>query len=161
MPWKPSENNYMAKIKLAEDFSEFLSLCLKHRVKFLVIGGYAVVHYSRPRYTGDLDLWVEMSPTNAERIAAVLKDFGFKGSDASPEPFTKEKQVVRMGFEPFRLELFTTIPGVCFAECYPNKTMVNINGNDIPFIGLGDLRTNKAASGRDKDLLDLEELPEP
>ena len=101
-----------------------------------------------------------MSRANAVRISAVLKDFGFKGDDASPEPFTKERQVIRMGFEPFRLELFTTIPGVCFADCYPNRTSVNINGNDIPFIGLQDLRINKAASGRDKDLLDLEELPE-
>ena len=151
----------MAKIKLAEDFNEFLALCIRHKVKFLIIGGYAVVHYSRPRYTGDLDIWVEMSQANAERIAAVLRDFGFKGDDASPEPFTKKQQIIRMGFEPFRLKLFTTIPGVCFVDCYPNKTWVNINGNDIPFIGLADLKTNKAASGRDKDLLDLKELPEP
>lgn len=149
----------MAKINLDENFREFLALCLKHQVKFLVIGGYAVVHYSSPRYTGDLDLWVEMSQKNAKRIAAVLTDFGFKGQDTDPTPFTKEHQIVRMGFEPFRLELFTTIPGVEFSDCYPNRTLVDIDGGDIPFIGLNDLRKNKSASGRTKDLLDLEELP--
>jgi len=150
----------MAKINLAEDFNDFLKLCLKHQVKFLVIGGYAVVHYSRPRYTGDLDLWVESSKENAKRIVLVLKDFGFKGDDLDEEVFTQPKQIVRMGFEPFRLELFTTIPGVTFSECYDQKTDVKMNGNLIPFIGLKDLKTNKKASGRDKDLLDLKNLPE-
>lgn len=149
----------MAKINLHDDFSEFLALCLKHKVEFLVIGGYAVVHYSRPRYTGDLDIWVDISRENALRIVEVLKDFGFKGEDIDPAPFIKKHQIVRMGFEPFRLELFTTIPGIEFTACYPNRTIVDINGNKIPFIGLEDLKTNKAASGRDKDLLDLKELP--
>jgi len=148
----------MAKIRLYEEFNEFLILCLKHKVKFLIIGGYAVVHYSRPRYTGDLDIWVERSQENAKRLVEALKDFGFKGEDTDPEPFTKKAQIVRMGFEPFRLKLFTSIPGVEFADCHPNKTMVSINGNKIPFIGLEDLKKNKAASGRDKDLLDLKEF---
>lgn len=149
----------MAKINLHEDFNEFLALCLKHKVKFMVIGGYAVVHYSRPRYTGDLDIWVESSPENAKKIILVLLDFGFKETDVNTEMITEEKQIIRMGFEPFRLELFTKIPGVTFENCYPNLSPVNINGNLIPFIGLEDLKTNKAACGRDKDLQDLKELP--
>jgi predicted nucleotidyltransferase len=148
----------MAKINLAEDFNDFLVLCLKHKVKFLVIGGYAVVHYSRPRYTGDLDIWVESSYENAEKVVAVLLDFGFTTNDVTTEMITDEKEIIRMGFEPFRLELFTKIPGVTFTHCYPNLTSVNINGNQIPFIGLEDLKTNKAACGRNKDLQDLKEL---
>lgn len=148
----------MAKINLAEDFKEFLKLCLKHEVKFLVIGGYAVVHYTRPRYTGDLDIWVEQSPENAKNIVSVLKDFGFKGDDLDPTPFIKGKQIVRMGFEPFRLELFTKIPGVEFAQCYPSKVQVDIGGTEVPFIGKKDLITNKKACARDKDLLDLKAL---
>jgi len=148
----------MAKINLAEDFNDFLVLCLKHKVKFLVIGGYAVVHYSRPRYTGDLDIWVESSYENAEKVVAVLLDFGFTTNDVTTEMITDEKEIIRMGYEPFRLELFTKIPGVTFTHCYPNLTSVNINGNPIPFIGLEDLKTNKAACGRDKDLQDLKEL---
>ena len=149
----------MAQIQLAADFKDFLSLCLKHELEFMVIGGYAVVNYSRPRYTGDLDLWISSSQENAERTVAVLYDFGFRGDEVSTEMITGQKQIIRMGFEPMRLELFTKIPGVDFTECYPRRTLVEIGSKQIPFIGLTDLKINKAASGRTKDLLDLEELP--
>ena len=149
----------MARIKLAKDFKDFLSLCLSHELQFMVIGGYAVVHHSRPRYTGDLDLWVESSPANADRAVAVLRAFGFGGDDINTEMITEERQIIRMGFEPMRLEIFTRIPGVQFAECYARRVFVKIGRIDVPFIGLEDLKTNKRASGRLKDLQDLEELP--
>ncbi len=149
----------MARIRLAADFKDFLSLCLSHEVRFLVIGGYAVVHYSRPRYTGDLDLWIDASPDNAARIVAVLRDFGFSGDEVSEEMITAQREIIRMGFEPMRLELFTRIPGVVFAECYPRRTTVRVGTLEVPFIGLSDLKAAKRASGRTKDLLDLEELP--
>ena len=149
----------MARIKLAKDFRDFLRLCLHHEVMFMVIGGYAVVHHSRPRYTGDLDLWVESSPENAARVVTVLRKFGFLGDDVSTEMITNQKQIIRMGFEPMRLELFTRIPGVEFSECYPRKVFVAIGVLQVPFIGLEDLKINKRASGRLKDLQDLEELP--
>lgn len=149
----------MAQIQLAADFNDFLSLCLKHELEFMVIGGYAVVNYSRPRYTGDIDLWIASSQENAERTVAVLHDFGFRGNDVTTTMITDQKQIIRMGFEPMRLKLFTKIPGVDFTDCYPRRALVQIDGRQIPFIGLADLKINKAASGRTKDLLDLEELP--
>lgn len=149
----------MAKIKLAEDFRDFLSLCLSHELRFMVIGGYAVVHHSRPRYTGDLDLWVEASADNAERVVKVLRAFGFRGDDITPAMITEQKEIIRMGFEPMRLELFTRIPGVEFAKCYEHRVSVKIGRMQVPFIGLEDLKANKRASGRLKDLQDLEELP--
>ncbi len=149
----------MAKIKLAEDFRDFLSLCLSHELRFMVIGGYAVVHHARPRYTGDLDLWVDSSAENAERVVTVLRAFGFKGDDISTAMITEQKQIIRMGFEPMRLEIFTRIPGVQFAECYERRVFVKIGRMQVPFIGLEDLKANKQASGRLKDLQDLEELP--
>ncbi len=152
-------NNFMARIKLAKDFREFLKLCLHHEVRFMVIGGYAVVHHSRPRYTGDMDLWVDSSPDNAERVVRTLRDFGFHGDDVTTGMITDGKQIIRMGFEPMRLELFTRIPGVNFAECYPRRVFARIGSMDVPFIGLEDLKINKRASGRLKDLQDLEELP--
>ena len=148
----------MARINLAADFRDFLRLCLHHEVEFMVVGGYAVVHYSRPRYTGDLDVWVSSSQENAERIVRVLQDFGFKREDVSTSLITTEGQIVRMGFEPMRLGLFTRIDGVEFGECYPSRVFVRIDDMEVPFIGLDDLRTNKKASGRLKDLQDLEEL---
>ena len=148
----------MARIKLAADFKDFLKLCLNNKVEFLVVGGYAVVHYSRPRYTGDLDIWVASDSANASRIVATLREFGFHGEDVTPDLITSPGQIIRMGFEPMRLEIFTRIDGVEFAECYPRRTQVRIGSIDVPFIALDDLRTNKKASGRLKDLQDLEEL---
>jgi predicted nucleotidyltransferase len=134
-------------------------LCLSHEVRFLVIGGYAVVHYSRPRYTGDLDLWVDASEENAVRVVAALGDFGLTGPDVTTTMITERKQIIRLGFEPMRLELFTTIPGLEFSECYPRRVEVKVGSLMVPFISLDDLKTNKRACGRPKDMQDLEELP--
>ncbi len=125
----------------------------------MVIGGYAVVHYSRPRYTGDLDIWVDSSQENADRVVAVLGEFGLSGSEIGTRMITDRKQIIRMGFEPMRLELFTTIPAIEFDDCYPRREFVKIGKLSIPFIGLEDLKINKKASGRPKDLQDIEELP--
>ena len=149
----------MPQINLAADFKDFLKLCLKHKVRYMVIGGYAVVHHSRPRYTGDLDLWLDSSLENAVREVGVLRAFGFTGAEVTVEMFTDKKEIIRMGFEPMRLELFTSIPGVDFAECFPRRVLVKMGRMQVPFIGLEDLKINKRASGRLKDLQDLEELP--
>lgn len=149
----------MARIKLAADFKDFLNLCLSHEVRFMVVGGYAVVHYSRPRYTGDLDLWIDASQDNAERMVRVLHEFGLRGPDVTASMITDQKQIIRMGFEPMRLELFTRIPGLEFSECYPRRAEVKIGRLSVPFISLEDLKTNKRHAGRPKDLQDLEELP--
>lgn len=150
----------MGNPQLPPDFKEFLHFCLDRKVRFLVIGGMAVIHYGYPRLTLDLDVWVEPTPENGERIIEALKDFGFKNPEVTPEYFAKERQILRMGFQPQVIALFNTILGVTFEECYPNHMAVVIDGRPVPFIGLSDLRKNKAASGRTKDLLDLEELPE-
>jgi predicted nucleotidyltransferase len=149
----------MGSIRIAKDFQDFLRLFLDHEVRFMVIGGYAVVHHSRPRFTGDLDLWVESSPDNAARVIKSLKDFGLRGEDVVPELISEPGQIIRFGFEPMRLEIFTNIPGVDFSECYPRRVFARIAGMDVPFISLEDLKINKRASGRHKDLQDLEELP--
>jgi predicted nucleotidyltransferase len=149
----------MALIKLAADFKDFLSLCLSHEARFMVIGGYAVVHYSRPRYTGDLDIWIDASEENAHRIVAVLRDFGLSGPDITTRLITDKKQIIRLGFEPMRLELFTRIPALDFDDCYPRRESVKIGKLLVPFISLEDLKINKRKSGRPKDMQDLEELP--
>lgn len=149
----------MARIKLAADFKDFLSLCLSHEARFMVIGGYAVVHYSRPRYTGDLDVWIDASEENAHRIVAVLRDFGLSGPDITTGMITDKKQIIRLGFEPMRLGLFTRIPALEFDDCYPRRESVNVGKLLVPFISLEDLKINKRKSGRPKDMQDLEELP--
>lgn len=148
----------MAKIKLAADFSDFLKFYLRNEVHFMVINGYAGMHHSRPRYTDNLDLWIEASPENAKRVVSVLQEFGFPPDALSTGMITDAKKIIRMGFEPMRLELFTSISGIEFSESYERWDLVKVGRMMVPFISLEDLKTSKLASGRPKDLQDLEEL---
>jgi hypothetical protein len=143
-----------------EDFKEFLKLLNARRVEYLVIGGFAVAHYGYIRPTADMDVWVGMSVRNGQAITEALKEFGFAVDALKPELFTKKDQLVRMGVPPLQLELSTTISGVEFDACYHARRMADFGGVAVPVISLADLRINKKASGRLKDLADLESLPE-
>jgi predicted nucleotidyltransferase len=147
----------MAKL-LPDDFRDFLKLCNQKRVKYLLIGGYAVGYYGYPRATGDLDVWIERSTENAARMVAVLKEFGFDVPELSVELFLEPGKIVRMGVPPIRLEILNDISGVEFAECYPVRQRGRFDGIKVDVIRLADLKANKAAAGRPKDLDDLEHL---
>ena len=146
-------------IRLPPDFREFLRLLNSHRVEYLLIGGYAVGYYGYPRPTGDMDVWIAVSSQNATRVVAALVEFGFRAQDVPVALFAEPGKIVRMGIPPMRLEIVTTISGVEFATCYPRRCSVVIDGVTVNIIGLDDLKTNKKASGRHKDLNDLEQLP--
>ncbi len=143
-------------IRLQVDFKEFLKLLASNKVEYLLIGGYAVGYYGYPRPTGDMDIWLGISPPNARRLVKALREFDFT---ASTKKFLQENSVVRMGVLPFRLEILTTIDGVSFPECYAARQTAVIDGVEVNLIDLHHLRLNKKASGRLKDLSDLENLP--
>lgn len=148
--------------ELHKDFKEFLQLLTEHKVRFLVIGGYAVAWHGRPRNTEDLDIWVDYSQENAEKVVASLHEFGFSMPELTPELFTRGHGIVRLGNPPWKLELFVEIPGVKFEECYQRKTTWTVGADEFPMISLPDLRINKEASGRPKDFADLAHyLPQP
>jgi len=149
----------MAMIHLPPDFKEFLKLLNAHQVEYLLIGGYAVGYHGYPRATADMDIWIAMDPANARKIVAVLKEFGFNLPDLSPELFLKEWQVIRLGVPPVRIEIATTISGVNFRECYAEKVLGELDGEQVKLISLKHLKINKKASGRHQDLADLENLP--
>ena len=149
----------MATTQLPPDFKEFLQLLHSNRVEYLLIGGYAVGYYGYPRATADIDIWVSTAPENAEKLVRVLKQFGFDLPQLSTELFTQDNQVIRMGRPPMRIEIITSISGVDFAECYRRKVEDKIDNIDIDIISLEDLKVNKKASGRYKDLDDLKHLP--
>lgn len=149
----------MVKLELPQDFKELLNILLNHEVKFLVVGGYAVAFHGHPRFTGDIDIWINRSIDNAKKVVLALKEFGFDTPNLKSEMFTAEDSLTRMGVEPMKVELFTHIPGLQFDQSFAKADIVNLPGaGDIPFICLDDLKESKKTSGRMQDLADLEKL---
>jgi hypothetical protein len=127
-------------------------------VKYLVVGGYAVALHGHPRYTKDLEIWIELSPENAKKILLALEVFGFGSLDLKSADFLEEDQVIQIGYPPNRIDMLTTLKNVNFEECYKSKLRVIVEDVEINFINLEDLRKNKRATGRTQDLADVENL---
>ena len=149
----------MEKLPLPADFKDFLRLLNSAEVEYLLVGGYAVGHYGYPRATGDMDIWVAASASNAEKVAEVLRKFGFSAATVKPEMFSKPDQIVRMGVPPVCIDVITSATGVDFTDCYARRNVRIIDGIRVNIIHPDDLKRNKKASGRTKDLNDLENLP--
>lgn len=147
-------------VKLPPDFKEFLSLLHTHRVKYLLVGGYAVAAHGYPRFTGDMDVWIQTNTENAEKVLTVCHEFGFDVPNLRVELFTDPKQMTRMGHPPLRIEILNSVSGLSFDSAWENRIGEVWDGVPVSLISLEDLRTNKLASGRLKDLADLENLPE-
>ena len=147
-------------LELPNDFKEFLRLLRAHGVEYLLIGGWAVGYHGYPRSTDDLDVWIAIAPANAARVVKTLQEFGFHVPELSTDLFLQNDQIVRMGVEPLRIEVATSISGVEFDECYRERLETTLNNEPVSLISLRHLRINKKASGRAKDLADLENLPE-
>jgi hypothetical protein len=130
-----------------------------HNVKYLLIGGYAVGYHGYPRATVDMDIWVAIHPQNAQKIVAVLEEFGFNLPELNADLFLERDKIIRLGVPPMRLEILTTISGVEFEASYQNRIEDELDGVKISLISLDDLKRNKLSSGRHKDLNDLENLP--
>jgi len=124
----------------------------------LIVGGYAVGFHGFPRYTGDIDVWVNSTADNAEKVLKSLDEFGFGDFNLSKEDFLTKKNLFQLGNPPFRIDIIISIDGVTFKEAFLKKIVKSIDGIEINFIGLNELIKNKQASGREKDLLDLKNL---
>ncbi len=144
---------------LDKNFREFLRLLNGHGVEYLVIGGHAVAFHGYPRATADLDVWVSVHPDNAARLLSAVRRFGFDLPELSIDVFLRPDRIVRMGLPPNRIEIQTGIDGVDFEDCRPRGIASEMDGVRVFFISLADLKTNKKASGRNKDLADLDHLP--
>jgi len=158
-PSNSSDRRSMAIPALPPDFKEFLKLLNSHSVEYLLVGGYAVGYYGYPRATADMDIWIAHTPSNAQKLVAAIKEFGFNVPELTPELFLKENQVIRMGVPPFRIEIVTSASGVTFEECYAARVRAVIDDIEVNLISLDHLKANKRAAGRHKDLDDLEHLP--
>lgn len=147
-------------MQLPSEWSEFISLLLRHRVRFLLIGAHALAAHGRPRATMDLDVFVEASAANVRKLAGALADFGFTGTAEQAHQLSVPDRMLRLGREPLRIDILNQISGVTFATAWKNRSTTVLDGHRIQVIGLSDLRRNKKASGRTKDLLDVALLDE-
>jgi len=143
---------------LPPDFKEFLKLLKEHDVRYLLIGAIQSDH-GYVRATEDMDIWVAVHPDNAEKLVDTLKAFGFDDPKLTPELFLQKPRIIRMGFPTMRLEISPSISGVEFDECYKSRIVDEFGGIEVNVINLEHLKKNKKASGRTKDMADLEQLP--
>jgi len=142
----------------SQDFKEFIQLLIKNKAEYLIVGGYAVGIHGYPRYTGDLDIWLNPTAENADLILKSVNEFGFSSFKLTQEDFIKPGNVVQLGYPPLRIDLLTEIDGVTFSECFENRKMDTIDGLTVNFIGYSDLLKNKKESGRPKDIGDIDNL---
>ena len=143
---------------LNRDFKEFIQSLNDNHVRYLIVGGYAVAFHGHPRYTKDIDVWIEMTQENSGNVIKALEQFGFGSLGLKEEDFLIPDQIIQLGYPPSRIDLINTLSGVDFASCYASHVQINIDGIQVNFIDLENLRKNKQASGRHQDLADLESL---
>ena len=143
---------------LNPDFKEFFQLLNKNNVKYLVIGGFVVAFHGYPRFTKDIDIWLQRNSENAMKVVETLVDFGFKSPGLTIEDFLESETIIQLGYPPNRIDLITTATGVDFDDCYQSKIEEEIDGVKIPFIDLDNLKKNKRAAGRTQDLADIDNL---
>lgn len=143
---------------LAEDFGEFIQLLNKHRVDYMVVGGYALALHGKPRHTGDLDIWINISEDNAQRMLEVLRGFGMASHGFEKDDFLKPGYITQIGYPPLRIDILNNIDGLEFAEAVKEMQQIDSDGLLINFIGLHDFLRNKQAAGRSQDQMDIKTI---
>ncbi len=146
------------KIRLAEDFRDLLRVFVAREVRFLVVGAYALAVLGRPRATGDLDVWINATPTNARRAFGALREFGAPLRELRVADLASPGVVFQIGLPPLRIDILTAIDGVEFARAWPRRLQADFDGVEVGVIGREDFLANKRATGRIKDRADAERL---
>lgn len=145
-------------MKIEKDYEELLKLFNKNKVKYCIVGAYAVALYAKPRYTKDIDILVEANRENAQKIIKSLNEFGFKNIGLAEKDFIKEGKIIQLGYEPVRVDILTSIEGLSFQEIWKNKKSSRFGKQKVFFIGINELIKNKKKSKRKQDKADLEIL---
>ncbi len=140
------------------DFKELLQVLNELGVEYLVIGGYAVIHYAQPRYTKDIDIWLKPSAENSERILKAFYEFGLPILEATKDDFASEGLQFNIGVPPCQIDFLTTVPGLEFDDCWEYKNTCEDYGVIINYIAKKDLIIAKKSAGRPQDIADLDEL---
>ncbi len=145
-------------MRTEKDFEELLKLFNKNKVRYCIVGAYAVGIYGAPRYTKDMDLLVEPDVKNAQRIIKALAEFGFKSLSLKEKDFTRKGKTIQLGYEPVRIDLITSIEGCDFQEVWKNRTIGTYGKQKAFFIGFDELIKNKKKTGRKQDGVDISVL---
>ncbi len=145
-------------MKLSNDLREFVELLNTHNVDFLVVGGYAVAFHGYPRYTGDIDILVRSTLEQSQWLVNALNEFGFGSLGFTEDTFMVPNQIVQLGRPPNRIDLLTSISGVEFEEAWASRVVQDLDGVPVSFLAKELLVKNKIATGRTKDLADVEKL---
>lgn len=143
---------------LNQDFREFIELLNANRIRYLVVGGYALAYHGHLRYTKGLDIWIWTDRENAERMVLALRQFGFGSVDVEVDDLLREDYVVQLGYPPRRIDIITGADGLDFNECYPKRVVAKLDGTEVHIIDRINLHRNKLASGWKQDLADVEAL---
>ncbi|MEO6695603.1 MAG: nucleotidyltransferase [Ignavibacteria bacterium] len=144
--------------KLHPDYKEFIQLLNENKVDYLIVGAFAMAFHGHPRNTGDIDVWINNKEQNAIKIYKTIIDFGFPSDELTVKDFTSKDLIFQMGYPPVRIDVLTSIEALNFEECFLKKEIKNFDDLAISFLSLEDLKINKKAVGRKKDLADLEVL---
>ena len=147
-------------MKLPADSKEFIALLNAHGARYVVVGGYAVAYHGYPRFTGDMDVFIEPSEENSRRMEKAIRAFGFDASGLSAADFAKPDMIVQLGVPPNRIDIITGIEAVDFSEAWSSRVEVDLDGVTMSVIGLELLLKNKTATGRPQDRADVERLTE-
>ena len=145
-------------MELDKDFRELIELLNKFKVRYLIIGGYAVNFHGYPRYTKDIDFWIWMTKSNIEKWIKAIEGFGFGALNLKMEYFMTPENIIQLGYDPYRIDLLVDVQGVDFRECFERRTKAELDGVEVNFLSLKDLITAKKKVGRLQDLADAEQL---
>ncbi|MDF1612077.1 MAG: nucleotidyltransferase [Stygiobacter sp.] len=143
---------------LTQDFKEFIRLLNEQKVEYIIVGGHAVIYHGYVRYTGDLDVWINNSNENADKMISVIEKFGFGSIGLTKKDFMEKDSIIQLGYEPDRIDIITSVEGLNFNDSYPRAIETEYDGEKIKLLSLEDLKINKKAAGRLQDLTDLEKL---
>ena len=145
-------------MEIAKDFEEFFASLNAHKVRYLIVGGYAFAIHARPRFTDDLDVLVDAKKENAQRILEALNDFGFGSVGLTVDDLTKDDNVIQLGYTPLRIDILTSVSNVAFDDAWKRKVESSFGEQQVFFISKQDLILSKTGTGRPRDEQDLKDL---
>ena len=143
---------------ISPDFADLFKILNKHKVRYLIVGAYAAIYYAEPRYTKDLDIWVDSDPKNGHRVYDALKDFGAPLRGVTPKDFTRAGIFYQIGVAPVRVDVIVGLKGLKFPSAWRKRKRSRYGNIPISIIGIKDLIASKEASGRDGDIRDVKRL---